>query len=128
MNTKFLMMASAIAMGIAGIFFTFLPEEIISYAGFTITELNTLSLQILGALYLAFAVLNWMARANLIGGIYSKPVAMGNFAHFFIAGITLIKGALANQYVLSLWISGIIYSVFAIMFATVAFGNPLKND
>ena len=128
MNTKFLMMASAIAMGIAGIFFTFLPEEIISYAGFTITELNTLSLQILGALYFAFAVLNWMARANLIGGIYSKPVAMGNFAHFFIAGITLIKGALANQYVLSLWISGIIYSVFAIMFATVAFGNPLKND
>lgn len=128
MNTKFLMVASAITMGIAGLLFTFLPEEIIEYAGSVSADLNILFLQLLGALYLAFAILNWTAKANLIGGIYSKPVALGNFAHFFIAGITIIKSAFANQAVMGLWVGAIIYFIFAIMFAIVAFGNPLKKE
>lgn len=128
MNTKFLMIASAIVMGIAGICFSFLPDEIINYAGYTSTGLNSLFLQILGALYLAFATLNWMAKANLIGGIYSKPVALGNFAHFFIAGISIIKSAFANEAMIALWIGAIIYSIFAIIFGIVAFGNPLKKE
>lgn len=128
MNTKFLMMASAITMGFVGALFTFMSEEIIVYAGSASTDLNILFLQLLGALYLAFAILNWMAKANLIGGIYSKPVAMGNFAHFFIAGITIVKSAFVNQAVMELWVGAIIYSIFAIMFAIVAFGNPLKKE
>lgn len=128
MNTKFLMMASAITMGIAGVLFTFLPAEILDYTGSASADLNILFLQLLGALYLAFAILNWMAKANLIGGIYSKPVAMGNFVHFFIAGITIIKSAFANQAVVGLWVGAITYSIFAIMFAIVVFGNPLKTE
>lgn len=128
MNTKFLMMASAILMGIAGIILTFLPDEIANYAGLASTDLSPLLLQVLGALYFAFALLNWMAKANLIGGIYSKPVAMGNFAHFFIAGLAIIKSAFANQTVIALWTGGIIYCICAIMFAIVAFGNPLKAE
>lgn len=64
MNTKFLMMASAITMGIAGFLFTFLPEEILDYVGSTSSDLNILFLQLLGALYLAFATLNWLAKAK----------------------------------------------------------------
>lgn len=128
MNTKFLMMASAVIMGIAGIILTFLPDEIANYAGLASTDFSPLLLQILGALYFAFALLNWMAKANLIGGIYSKPVAMGNFAHFLVAGLAIIRSAFANQTDIALWIGAIIYSTFAIMFAIVAFGNPLKTE
>ncbi len=127
MNTKLLMMASAILMGVVGVAFTFLPEEIAHYAGLTATNFSSLFFQILGALYFAFALLNWMAKANLIGGIYSKPVAMGNFAHFFIAGIAITKSAFAHQTVIALWIGAIIYVIFAILFAIVAFGNPIKE-
>jgi membrane-anchored protein YejM (alkaline phosphatase superfamily) len=128
MNTKILMISSAIVMGMAGICFTFLPEEIINYAGYTSTVLNILFLQILGALYLAFATLNWMAKANLIGGIYSKPVAIGNFAHFFIAGVSIIKSALSAEASVALWIGAIVYTIYAIIFGVVAFGNPIKKD
>ena len=128
MNTKLLMIASAIVMGIAGVCLIFLPDEIINYAGFTSTSLNSLFLQIMGALYLAFATLNWMAKANLIGGIYSKPVALGNFAHFFIAGISIIKSAFTNEAMVALWIGAVIYSLFAIIFGIVAFGNPIKKE
>ena len=121
-------MASAILMGITGIILIFLPDEIADYAGLTSTNLPPLLLQVLGALYFSFALLNWMAKANLIGGIYSKPVAMGNFAHFFIAGLSIMKSAIANQNIIELWAVGIIYCIFAILFAVVGFGNPLKAD
>lgn len=120
------MMASSGIMGTAGFVLTFLPEEILHLLEMAPANLNVLFLQIMGALYLAFAMLNWMARANLIGGIYSKPVAVGNFAHFFIAGITIIKNALASPGIPSLWVAGIIYALFAVLFARVAFGDPLK--
>jgi len=127
MNTKFLMLTSALLMGIAGILFTFLPQEILSLSGNSADYLNVLLLQVLGALYLAFAILNWMAKANIIGGIYSKPVALGNFTHFFIVAITLIKHVFIQQSVIMLWITALIYSVYAIAFAIVAFGNPIKK-
>jgi hypothetical protein len=127
MNTKILMAASAVIMGTIAIIFTFLPQEVIIFTGHSVVYLNVLLIQILGALYFAFAALNWMAKANLIGGIYSKPVAIANFTHFFIGGITLLKNALTQEEATGLWIAAIIYSLFAILFAKVTFGNPLKK-
>lgn len=127
MNTRLLMSASAIFMGIAGLCLTFLPAELINYAGLVTGEMSILLLQITGALFVAFASLNWMARGNLIGGIYSRPVAMGNFAHFFIGGITLLKSAITNEFMILLWTAAIIYTLFAVLFALVAFGNPLST-
>lgn len=114
-------------MGMAGLCLTFLPVELINYAGRTPGELSILLLQITGSLFVAFASLNWMARGNLIGGIYSRPVAMGNFAHFFIGGITLLKSAFANEFMIALWIAAAIYTLFAVLFALVAFGTPLSS-
>lgn len=128
MNTKLLMMTSSIFMGILGILFTFLPEETLNYAGFISEDLNTLFLQIMGALYFSFGLLNWKAKGNLIGGIYSKPVSLGNFAHFFIGGLATLKEAWAQQGLIVLWIAGILYALFAIFFGLVTFGNPLEAD
>lgn len=126
MNTKYLMIASAVLMGAVGIILTFLPQEILKYAGAS-PGLHPIFLQITGALYFSFALLNWMAKTNLIGGIYSKPVAMGNFTHFFVGGITLLKGVFAYPDLNFLWIAGGIYSLFAILFGMVAFGVIKTN-
>lgn len=127
MNTRFLMSASSLFMGLAGIAFLFLPEEFLSYISISPSFVNILFLQIFGGLYLGFAVMNWMGRGNLIGGIYSKPVAMGNFAHFFIGGLTLFKAAFISPEMLPLWIITSIYGIFATLFALTAFGNPLSK-
>jgi len=127
MNTKILMTASAFVMGMTAIILTFLPQEMIILSGHSVDYFNVLLIQILGALYFAFAALNWMAKANLIGGIYSKPVAIGNFAHFFIGAITLLKNAFTQEVLIGLWIAAIVYSLFAVLFAKVAFGYPIKK-
>ena len=124
MNTRSLMMISAIFLAVNGFGFTFFPNEI---AGLLINDDNyilILILQILGALYLGFSILNWTAKASLIGGIYNKPILLGNLLHFFTASMTLLKltqGFQDNQLIFSYTI---IYSLFTLSFGYVFFTNP----
>jgi len=121
------MSSSAIVMALIGIGLTFLADEISGYLGVGTKVWLLLILQLLGALYFAFAMLNWMAKANLIGGIYSRPVAVANFTHFVIGGLALVKGAVANPGLAGVWIAGAIYAVFALLYGTVLFRHPLKR-
>jgi hypothetical protein len=127
MNTKYLMMASSIFMGLLGLSTTFLPNEILNYVGLNSSVLPTLLIQITGALYLGFALMNWMAKTILIGGIYSKPLCIGNCLHFTVAGLALIKGAFNNFDLKIILIAAIAYSIFAILFGLVLFKNPTKK-
>ena len=125
MNTKTLMIISAIFLAVNGFGFTFFPNEI---AGLLINDDNyifILILQILGALYLGFSILNWMSKASLIGGIYNKPILIGNLLHFFTASMTLIKLTFKAETNLQLIFSyTIIYSLFTLFFGYVFFTNP----
>lgn len=128
MNTKYLMISSSILMGIIGLFTSFVPAEILKSVGLPSTVLPVLLLQITGALYLGFALMNWMAKAILIGGIYSKPLCIGNFLHFTVAGLALIKAAVNNPALKYVLIATIIYSIFAILFGIVLFTSPKKMN
>jgi hypothetical protein len=68
-----------------------------------------------------------MAQANLMGGIYSRPVAMGNFVHFFVAALALLKAVLAGQHALPALAGAAAYAAFAVLFALVLFGDPLRK-
>jgi hypothetical protein len=127
MKTKILMTLSAILMAVLGLAATFLPQEILSQLGVEPHGLAVLQLQILGALYLGFAMLNWMARGNLIGGVYSRPVAMGNFLHFAVIAITLVKALLGGMESRGVLIGAVLYPVFAVWFGLVAFTHPTRQ-
>lgn len=126
MNTKTLMAASAITMGVTGIILSFFPQEVLSCS--SAAGANPAIIQISGALFVGFAMLNWAAKANLIGGIYSRPVAIGNFTHFLIGSLALSKLVFNNITSTCTWIAAIVYSIFAVLFGYVLFINPvLKN-
>ena len=127
MNTKILMVSSAVFLGAIGILFSFFPQEIMIFLNGNIDSFTLLFLQILGSLYLGFGILNWMARPNLIGGIYSKPLAIGNLAHFGISTIALLKIIFKTQTHFEILILlTITYAVFAICFGYVFMKNPGK--
>lgn len=117
------MSASAIALGITGIALIFLPEEVAT--AFSWTEGSSIVLQIMGALYFGFAMLNWMSKANLIGGIYNRPIAVGNATHFFVAALALLKFSFKSPALIGV---AVIYSVFAIAFGYVLFTHPVKDS
>lgn len=128
MNTKFLMIASAIFMGLIGITLTFMPDNVLTIMGQMPNGTLNLILQLTGALYFGFAITNWMAKTVLIGGIYARPLSIGNFSHFLIAGLALIKVSMnttiANAYIYTLTA---FYVLFAILFGYVLITHPKQR-
>lgn len=127
LNTKFTMTASAVFLGLMGVASQFLPTEILNSLGAESSSAALLIVQLAGALYLAFAILNWMGKNNLIGGVYSRPVSVGNLTHFAIGAITLIK-LLFNENNTALIILTIFYAAFALLFAKIVFTHPVKEQ
>lgn len=126
MHTTILMISSATLMAVIGLAASFMPREVLGLHGTVPDNATVLFVQMAGAVYLGFAMLNWMARGILIGGIYARPVAAGNFLHFVMVAITLIKAALVFRAV-PLMISAAVFSVFAIWFGLVMFRPPLPR-
>jgi Na+-driven multidrug efflux pump len=126
-NTKWVMISSALVMGITGILLSFIPQEIITFFDSqAISKLDTIMLQVAGALYFGFAMLNWTAKSNLIGGIYGRPIAIANLSHFLVASLALIKAYSSGQSLIL--IPTIIYSLFAIAFSIIFVTHPLKQE
>ena len=126
MNTKVVMTASALVMGALGFSATFLPQEIAPYLG-TQSAGVPLLIQILGALYFAFALLNWTAKDSLLGGIYNRPVAIGNLVHFVVGALALAKGAFANPADTVIIAFAAVYVLFAIAFGMIFFTSPVRS-
>ena len=125
MKTKFLMTSSALFYGIIGTLLLFLPIEIAEYLSIEPTIITILFLQILSTIYLGFGILNWTAKGSLIGGIYNKPIVLGNLLHFAVGAIELIKVIFNIQAHKEIIIFlTVFYVIFAILFAYVIKTNP----
>ena len=128
MNTKLIMTASAVFLALAGVSLTFFPNEIANQIGLGSEKPAQLVIQILGALYFGFAMLNWMAKGSIIGGIYNKPLVIANLSHFLIGGLALIKGLMKidkPSYLFVLLIG--VYIIFATLFGILFVRHPGNN-
>jgi len=126
-KTKTLMVASSAALAIAGLLALFAPDDLLGRAG-AVPSLS-LILQLLGALYFAMAFINWTAKDSPIGGIYLRPVSLGNFAHFFVGALVLGKYALANSQNIFVLTAMSVYAVFAYFFWWLVFrSSGLAED
>ncbi len=126
--TRVLLTMSAVFLAILGLAAVFLPQESLAYLGAPQQGALPVLVQLLGAHYLAFALLNWMAKDSLIGGVYNRPVAMGNLGHFGIGTIVLLKGAVGGDLPASSWIVCVVYALFAVWFVAITFfGSPVKG-
>ena len=123
MNTKLLMTVSSVLLLAAGIAITFLPQEILAQFSAQPNQELTLTLQILGAFYFAFGMVNWLAKESLLGGIYGRPIVVGNVTHFLIGALALIKGIMLHGNVL-LWSAAVVYTLFAAAFTITMYSHP----
>lgn len=115
-------------MAVGGVVLQFFPHEILSYFNVDPKGILPLLVQTISALYLGFAMMNWMARTVLIGGIYARPLAMGNFLHFTVGAFALLKNAHAGENAWAIWVAAVVYSLLATLFGVVLFTHPLKTN
>ena len=124
MQTRLLMSASAIVMAVLGLIATFAPQETLAALGSTSDGLAVLLVQVAGALYLGWAMANWMSRANLIGGIYNRPVALGNFLHCSVVALASLKLLIVGHRPPVLVGGAVVYAAFCVWFGLVLFTHP----
>jgi hypothetical protein len=124
MQTRLLMWASAAFTGVLGVAASFAPHEILAYVGMDAAPAAVLLVQVVGALYLGVAMQNWMARGNTIGGIYSRPLVVGNVVHFTVVAIVLVKALAAGSSSFYVMVGAVAYTAFAVWFGYVMFGHP----
>lgn len=119
------MILSALTMGAIGIALSFSSDIILAHLGIEVNRVTVFLMQILGALYFAFAMLNWMSKSSIIGGIYNRPTAVANFTHFLIAGLALLKGIISNpELPFVIWGLAIVYVIFGCLFGIILFVHP----
>jgi hypothetical protein len=121
MNTRILMTVSSFILWLAGALALFAPPEFLTALNLQVTNPLLVVKQILGALYLSFALTNWIAKDSAIGGIYARPISMGNFAHFTIGTLALAKFLFTDGVNIPLLIALIVYAIFAIIFGWLVF-------
>ncbi|MDJ0812889.1 MAG: hypothetical protein QNJ23_04120 [Woeseiaceae bacterium] len=124
--TRALMMASALFMAVLGLITSYAPDRVLETHGTVPDGPTMLLIQMMGALYLGFALLNWTARGVIIGGIYARPLALGNFLHFAMVAVMLTREAIEHG-VLPLATSAAVFSAFAIGFGVVLFRPPVPR-
>jgi hypothetical protein len=116
------MTLSAVALAALGISASFLPQEILSRAAMPPDRFAVALIQVAGALYVGFAMLNWSAKGALLGGIYGRPIVLANFAHFAVGAIALFKIVVLGQLHVEAAILTAVYALFAAWFGFVLFG------
>ena len=131
MNTKILMTTTSLVLGLAGLFALFAPDVLLAMLGVPLTDPLSLFIQLLGALYFSMALMNWTAKDSAIGGIYARPVSLGNFAHFFMGTLLLIRYQLSNEFNPFMVMTLIMYAIFASVFYWLVFrhtGIPANKN
>lgn len=125
MNTKLVMIASALFLGLVGLLCLFLPDLMLFFFESDSRAAQPL-VQMLGGALFAFAILNWTSKDSLLGGIYGRGTVLGNFTLFAIGAITLGKSLLNYPGNLVGWGMLIGYALFAIAFGLLLFGRAEK--
>jgi len=127
-HTKKLMISSAIVMGILGFLFLLVPEAFLSFLGVASDVSMEKFVQLLGSLYISFALINWIARSGMIGRLQCRPVASGNFAHFFLGTLLFLRELRIAPISYWLLVGMIIYVLFAVFFGRLLFMAPVEEE
>lgn len=125
---------SRLIMGLSGLCLlagggalNFAPAELADLLG--VASSAVLPLQLWAGALLGAGVTNWMYRGNILGGIYGRPLCLGNFLHFTVGAVTLARFAAGAAALPLAWILCGIYAAFALCFAWLMFfGHPAADS
>lgn len=126
--SRVVMTTTAACLMAAGLVATFMPRELAGWLAVTGPGSETILVQLLGASCVGFALLDWSARGSLIGGIYGRPVALGNFGFLLIAALALVKASLPADLRPAQIALIAVSSLLALGFARVLFVHPLPSS
>ncbi len=126
MNSKVVLVTSAVVLLAAGLVLNFAPDETAVWLGAPPSPVVSTILQVLAASLLGMGFLNYFSRANIMGGIYGRPLALGNLLLFAISAIVLGRGAHGSTVLL---VAAAVSAILALAFAwRIFFADPVAEQ
>jgi hypothetical protein len=122
-----LLTASAVVYFIAALPAIFAGDELLDWAGAGGTPLELALLQLLGAAIFSLAMLNWMSRYSLTGGIFGRPLVVANFTNSGISALMLFHLSRQAGVSAALGIALGFYALIALAFGARLFLPARKN-
>lgn len=127
-TTRTLLVASTIFNGMMGLATSFLPQEVLELIALPTSPVNVLLVQILSAFYISLAMINYLTKDAVIGGIYNRPILMGNIAYHGIASVALVKYAINQGTFSATFITlTVVYCALSLGFLRLFFIVPNKQ-
>jgi len=114
---------SAVCLAALGLALLFAGDEVMG-AVFATPVAEPLP-AIFGAALLGFASMNWIARHNILGGIYGRAVVAANQTHLTIGAIVLVKHGLSHGGRPGYWVVALLYVAGAALFTVLLTGRGL---
>ena len=121
MSPKVLLAGAAVFQGLYGITLLFLPKILLGLFGLDVRAV--FFAQQFGTALLGLAAVNWVARASPVGGIYGRPLVVGNVTFFTTNALLLFGQVLEQPDMWVLWVNEGIVAGFAVGFALLLFGK-----
>lgn len=118
-----LLSLAALVLAVCGVTFNFLPQETGARLGIGPSAGAVAMLELLGVALLGFAAVDWMSRGAPVGGIYGRPLALGNLLLFGAGGLSLARGATAGGPAELLGPAAAVFLALAAAFAWLTFGK-----
>ncbi|HEX7729093.1 MAG TPA: hypothetical protein VF392_08660 [Terracidiphilus sp.] len=125
--SKIVLVSSGVVLFGVGVGLDFLPQETARLMGAPGTPAVAALVQVLAAALLGVGILNWLSRENRVGGIYGRPLALGNFLLFGVAAMPLWRTHSAGG--LAVIASAAVATVFALAYAWLLFfADPVGKE
>ena len=124
MSPRTVMTASAWVLGALGLVLLFAPAEVGPLLGLGGAG-AALATQLFGSALTSFALLDWAGRGAIYGGIYGRPIALGNFLlGFSVAAALAQRAASAPE-----WAMACVFGLHALAFGRILFfgGGPAAD-
>lgn len=117
--------ASSVLLAVLGGALLFFPET--SADILSLPDGSARALPLVGGGQLGFAMLNWAGRGAVYGGIYGRPIVVGNFGNAVVTSSALLRiqmddGSLPGWFVVA------VFLLYLVAFIRLTFWPPFKQD
>ena len=106
---------NAILVFLFGLGFLFMPETVMSLYGAELSRIGAATAQLLGAAFLGFGIIRWLARNSKETG-FLNAIVFAAFIEDSIGFVILLKGQLAGLSNANGWSNVVLYGLFALGF------------
>ena len=120
--------ASAVVLALGGFALQFASDAILPRAIPGFPPAAAWVGQLLGAAWLALAVLDWLGRSALLGGIYARGQVSANAVVFFVSAMTLVRVVARTGAPLLAWVAFVVAAAFALVYGWLMFRGPFERD